>query len=360
MDVKKVAVIGAGNIGTQFGCLCAEKGYSTTMISSGDYGREVLLETVDERDRVTHAGKVNFSSDYGVLTECDVVFVTHPSFMFAELGKRLKDVLRPGTYLCVLPGTGGAEFFFRDCIKKGVVLCGLQRVPGVARLVEKGKRVRVSGLRDTLCLASIPAREAEIFAPFLSDLVGIRCETLPQYLCVTMTPSNPILHTTRLRTMFFDYEPGRKYDKNPLFYGEWTDRSSALLLLCDAEHQTLLRRMSGLDLSSVRSLVEHYDKSDTPEKMTKKLRSISSLHGISSPMIQTSDGWTPDFGSRYFSADFPYGLAIIEEFAKVVGVASPNITETMDWYCAVTGKGRTFFLKDFGITSLADVYDYYQ
>lgn len=359
MECKKIAVIGAGNIGTQFACLSAEKGYETVLFSSR-LTSDGTLEIVDERGPV-HRGKVaSVTSDPNELADCDVVFVAYPSFLFAELGKTLRDVLKEGTYLCVLPGTGGAEFFFSDCVKRGVILCGLQRVPGVARLVEYGKTVRVTGLRDRLHVATIPADRAEGFASFLGDLVEIECVALPNYLCVTMTPSNPILHTTRLRSMFSDYRPGMEYDENPLFYGEWTDASSELLLSCDAEHRALIERLAPMDLRSVKSLVEHYDGSDTPEKMTKKLRGISSLNNISSPMVRGKTGWIPDFSSRYFAADFPYGLAIIEEFAKVVGTPKKNIGETMDWYCSVTGKERTFFLRDFGLETKEDIYRYYQ
>ena len=107
----------------------------------------------------------------------------------------------------------------------------------------------------------------------MSEIWGIPCFPLPNYLSVTLTPSNPILHTTRLRTLFADYEEGKVYSRNTLFYGEWDGASSELLIKCDEELQKLIKVMDKLDLSAVRSLKIHYE-SGTVEAMTKKLCSI--------------------------------------------------------------------------------------
>ncbi len=159
--------------------------------------------------------------------------------------------------------------------------------------------------------------------------------------------------------MFADYSEGVLYDRNPLFYGEWSNESSRLLLACDGELQEMLRAMDRLDLSSVRSLRDHYE-SYSVEALTKKLCSIQSLHALSSPMTRVEGGWIPDFRSRYFTADFPYGLAIIEEFADVLGIQVPNIKDTMDWYRRVTGDQSGLKLSDYGINSIEDIYLLYQ
>jgi hypothetical protein len=39
----------------------------------------------------------------------------------------------------------------------------------------------------------------------------------------------------------------------------------------------------------------------------------------------------PDFHSRYFTEDFPYGLAIIHRLAHEKGVPSPSIDMVYDW-----------------------------
>ena len=355
----RIAVIGGGNIGTQVACVCAIKGYTVNVNSSKPELYNGTLEIVDENNNVSK-GNINLvtSSMRQTIEGCQIIFVTHPAFRLKEIANQMLPYIKKDMNIGVLPGTGGAEYAFRECIKKGATLFGLQRVPSVARLEQYGRRVRCEGLRSELFLASIPNSSATDLAEFMSDLWGIPCHILPNYLSVTLTPSNPILHTTRLRTLFSDYYEGKVYERNPLFYGEWSDDSSELLISCDSELQKMLKIMNKLDLNDVKSLKLHYE-SDTVEAMTAKLRSIKSLHNLLSPMKYVGGGWIPDFSSRYFTADFPYGLAIIEELAEILNYDAPNIRETMDWYRKVTGDTNKLNLKDYGINDIEDIYDLY-
>lgn len=357
---KKITVLGGGNIGTQFACVAASKGYEVCVYSSKVEKYDGQLTIVDGDNQVLYAARVvKVTNDLSeALADCDIAFVTLPSFMFPKLAKEMEPYVTEKLHIGAIPGTGGAEFSFSGCIRKGATLFGLQRVPCVARLVEYGKTVRVEGKRERLHLAAIPKEKTRELADFMSDLFDMPCDSLNNYLCVTMTPSNPILHTTRLCCMFGDYAKGVFYDRNPLFYGQWDEASAELLLACDAEHQMLLKKMDRLDLREVRSLREHYE-SDTAQQLTAKLSSIASLHNLSSPMIQVEGGWIPDFQSRYFTADFPYGLAIIEQIAQVVGVDVPNISKTMAWYRQVTGDQTALSLRDHGINCIEDIYGLY-
>lgn len=354
-----ITVIGGGNIGTQFACICAYKGYKVNVFTSKPELYDGVLEVVDEYDHVI-IGKINkATSDIKEAIDGNqILFITHPAFRLKEVANQILPYIKNKMKICVLPGTGGAEFAFRDCINAGAFLFGLQRVPSVARLEQYGKRVRCEGLRSSLHLASIPNDKANEMAELLTDLWSVPCNVLPNYLSVTLTPSNPILHTTRLRTLFEDYKPGKVYDRNPLFYGEWSDASSKLLISCDEELQSLLKVLNQLDLRDVKSLKLHYE-SNTVEEMTRKLSSIKSLHNLYSPMIKVDDGWIPDFSSRYFTADFPYGLAIIEELASILGCSVPNIVDTMDWYRRVTGDTNKLDLGSYGIHGIQDIYKMY-
>ena len=355
----RVAVIGGGNIGTQFACLCSSKGFKVNVHTSRPYEYDGELEIVDDNGRITTGKPDLITNDIGkAVSGCDVIFVTHPAFKLKETADNIMPYINKNIKIVVIPGTGGAEFSFYDCVKAGATLYGLQRVPSVARLEKYGKRVRCEGLREKLHISSFPLSDSREISGLLEYIFGIPCEILPNYLCVTLTPSNPILHTTRLCTLFSDYYEGKVYSQNPLFYGEWSDRSSELLLACDEELQQICKYVNNMDLTSVRSLKLHYE-SNTIYDMTKKIRSISSLHNLRSPLIRVENGWIPDFHSRYFTADFPYGLAIIEELAEIVGCNVPNINSTMDWYRKKTNDYNRLDLKQYGICSLENIYMYY-
>lgn len=241
---------------------------------------------------------------------------------------------------------------------RGAIIFGLQRVPGVARLVEYGKCVRATGYRDQLYVAALPHDETERCCEIIEGILDIRTSPLPNYLNLTLTPSNPILHTTRLRTLYGDYHDGVVYDHVPLFYEEWSDESSHLLLHCDDEVQEICRRLSMFDLTHVRSLRLHYE-SPTPEALTQKLRSIKSLHGLPSPTMSVEGGYIPDWNSRYFTADFPYGLSILVQIADLVGVEAPYMKATLDWYHEQTDHVLEFQFEQYGIHTLEDLIHFY-
>jgi len=76
-------------------------------------------------------------------------------------------------------------------------------------------------------------------------------------------------------------------------------------------------------------------------------------------MKQVKDGWIPDFQSRYFTADFPYGLAILEDLAKLLQLDVPNIRSTMQWYRHVTRNENQFRFADYGILEKDALYNFY-
>lgn len=268
------------------------------------------------------------------LKNAEYIWITLPAFMFVDVAGQMLPYVHAGQKIGVVPGSGGAEFAFRRVLEKGCVLFGLQRVHSIARLEQYGHSVYMLGRKKCLQLASIPAIETASIAKEVECLFDIPVEQLPNYLCVTLTPSNPILHTTRLYSMFRNYDAQTYYPRNILFYEEWDDASSEILFQCDKELQQICSALELLDLESVQSLPEYYE-SATAEQLTKKIRSISAFKGLLSPMKEVQDGWIPDFDSRYFRADFSYGLKIIKDIGQLADVATPAINQVWNWYCKV-------------------------
>ncbi len=161
--------------------------------------------------------------------------------------------------------------------------------------------------------------------------------------------------------MFQDYSDGIFYNRVPLFYEEWDDASSMILFECDREVQNICKALKDFDLSEVRSLKEHYGVK-TPLELTKKIRSIEGFKGIETPMKKIQDNkYIPDFTSRYFISDFPYGLRIIQQIACLAKVEIPSIEKVLKWFNQIQiteDKGLDF--KDYGINSLSDLIKYYK
>lgn len=355
-----ITIVGGGNIGTQFAVHCAQAGYRVTVFSSKPELFSHQLTAVDSDGNVTQQGSIHCatSDPKRAFSDADVIFVTVPPDCMISTAAKITPHVKAGTKIGLIPGTGGGECAFSKCLDKGAILFGLQRVPAVARLVEYGKCVCSTGYRQELFSAALPYRYTEECCALLSGIFHIPCSPLPNYLNLTLTPSNPILHTTRLRTLFADYTPGKAYDQIPLFYEHWTNDSSELLLLCDAEVQELCHALSQFDLTGVKSLKEHYE-SETAEQLTKKISGIASFRGLTSPQRRVSAGFVPDLDSRYFTADFPYGLAILVQICEMANVPAPHMKETLGWYFSLVGSKRTFQYADYGICNLRDFIDFY-
>ena len=269
----------------------------------------------------------------------DWVFVTHPSSRFSALASELVPLVEAGQKVVVVPGAD-AEFWFAGVVGKGAELLGLQRVHSIARLKERGRSVYQLGLKPSIQVGSIPSVSVGAVAGKLSDLFAMPVEVLPNYLIETLTPSNPILHTARLATMFRDWREGVFYDGNIPFYETWDDASSELMIACDGELQGLCRAIecvSSLDLAGVRPLTEHYESPDA-RAMTEKISHIPAFKGLGSPMKEVGPGrWVPDFTSRYFTADFAIGLRAIADLAEVFDVPHESIASVLAWYERASG-----------------------
>lgn len=358
-----IAVIGGGNIGTALTAEFSRKNHDVILYTSKahDFGEKLLVQ---EDDCQYESGDFRVTNDLQkALEDRELIIITIPANAVGNVAESMLEYVKAGMKILFLPGLGGMEFIFSEHIKKGAALLGLQRVPAVYRVIEPGKSVRVSGRRkEGLHLGTIPAKDAGRYAKEIEELFGMKCTALPNYLCVTLTPSNPILHTSRLYGLFKDYREGTFYERNILFYQEWDEFSSDILFKCDSELQNIIKELHELELSSVKSLKLHYE-SETTEALTKKITSIPSFAGLTSPMVEIAENkWVPDWNSRYFKADFPYGLAIIRGLAEIIDVDVPNIDKVLEWYSKVTNQeyyeNGQFSGKDLCNTGIPQCYGY--
>ena len=355
-----ITIVGGGNIGTQFAVHCAETGNKVKVFTSKSELFQKELKIVNENNEIIQRGEVELATnDPKVAFEnANIIFITYPAYLMKEISETILPYVKPNLKICLIPGTGGGECAFKECINKGAILFGLQRVPSVARLEEYGSTVKATGYRDELFVASLPHNEVNECAKIISNILKMKCTPMPNYLNLTLTPSNPILHTTRLKTIFKDYDKVKTYDSLPLFYEEWNDETSELLFKCDDEVQKICKSLKQFDLSYVKSLKIHYE-SDTPEKLTKKIRSIKGFKGLTTPSIKTDKGYIPDLHSRYFTADFPYGLSILVQIAKMLNISVPNMQETLNWYNNIKIVDGEYYFKEYGINNLDDFIIFY-
>lgn len=356
----RITVVGGGNIGTQFAVHCAEKGNDVTVYTSKPELYDGRLTIVDENGATTHEADVKLatSDPEAAFRNAELILVTAPASAMKNIAETIYSHSDSAPIIGVVPGNGGSECAFRKCVDRGNVYFAIERVPAVARLVQKGMIVKSTGYRNELHVAARPKKFARRCAELVEGIFGIRTTVVPNILNLTLTPSNPILHTTRLRTIFADWHDGDVYDAAPLFYEDWNDASSELLFACDEEVQNICLALPEFDLRFVKSLRMHYE-SPTVEAMTKKISSIPAFKGLTTPVVKVEDGYIPDLHSRYFTSDFSYGLTIIKQIADFADVQTPHIDATMAWYKNIAVEKEEFRFSEYGITNRNEFEQFY-
>ena len=370
-----ITVVGAGNMGLAIVSHIAFVGKHNVQL----YTNKSIPDTITMND--VEAGIYEDTSNFSVtdsaqvaFSNADIIMCTYPAFLRMPFIKEVEKYLKPGVKIGFFPGYGGAEYACKGLIEKGVVVFGMQRVPYVARC-EKNPDKFVAGIlskKKTLYLATIPYGFTEETAKQIGELLDIPCEPLKEYLSITLAPSNPLLHITGMYTAFKDYKPGDTYPSEIPFYEQWTDETSEILFDYDDEVQQICRALSPLDLADVVPLPIYYE-SPTPHDMTKKLQSIESFKAVRVPLKKENDSYIPDFGSRMFVEDFPFGVCILKAFALILGIDTPIIDMMLKFYKDLTGieyfEPNGSFGKDiletgipqnFGLNTKEDIISFYK
>ena len=286
------------------------------------------LEVTDSRGKV-YNGNLNIisNSPEEALKDCDIVFLCLPGFAIEGTLNSIKPYIGNAVVGSIVCSTG---FFFaaHRILGEDARLFGFQRVPYIARTKEYGHTANLLGYKPQLAIAVENVEDNEAFRQLVETLWMTPVKLLGSHYEVSLTNSNPILHTGRLYSMWKDWD-GEVYDHNILFYKEWTNEESQMLIDMDAEFMQLLDVLP-VTKGAIPSLLEYYESHDE-ESLTRKITSIPAFRNITSPMKEVDGGWVPDFESRYFTEDFPYGLKFIVELAKDKNIDCPNLNMVFEW-----------------------------
>lgn len=331
--MKRVCICGGGSLGHVIAGWLAAKGKARVNILTGKPERWHKIITVhlpEEESIVGTLAKVS-SDPAEVIPEADVVLFCYPGYLIAsELG-RIKPHLAPRAYVgSVFSSTG----FFFEALKNldaTQPLWGFQRVPFISRVAEYGSSANLLGYKPCYHIAVENTSEAykHAFGEMITEWFERPVHLLGNYYEASLTNSNPILHTSRLYTMFGGENEGRAYPRMIKFYEEWTVEAADMLIRMDEEFFRLLATLP-VSEGYLPTILNYYESHDAAS-LARKLSSIEGFKGITSPMKQTAEGWVPDFESRYFTEDFPYGLKYIWQLAKEQGIATPNIDKVYSW-----------------------------
>lgn len=331
--MKIITICGGGSLGHVIAGWISARGHAVVNILTNrpeKWNHEIKVDTPDGLVLGGEIAKISNKPD-DIIPESDVVLLCLPGFLIEGELHKIKNHLNPKTFVgSVFSSTG----FFFEAIKvlgDKQPLWGFQRVPFISRVEEYGKSAHLLGYKDghNIAIENVSNEEKVQFASMMQVWFERSITILNNYYEASLTNSNPLLHTSRLYTMFGGENEGKVFDQMIFFYEEWTEAAADMYIKMDEELFNLLKVLP-VSPNYLPTALDYYESHDA-KSLAAKLVSIKGFKGITSPMKQVDGGWVADFESRYFTEDFPFGLKYIWQLAHEKGISCPNIDKVYEW-----------------------------
>ena len=338
--MKKITICGGGSLGhVCIGFLSSQENISVNLLTNHPEKWNKDISVRDGNGKVFEGKLGTISSDpQEVIPDADVVILCLPGFLIKQTLEQIKPFLSEKTVVGTIVSSTGFFFFAHEVLGEKAKLFGFQRVPFIARVVEYGRSANLLGYKSSLNIAVENVEDCESFRAFVEKSFNTPVKLLQSFYEACLTNSNPILHTGRLYSMWHGWD-GTPYDHCILFYKEWTENAAQWLIDMDAEFMQLLNKLP-MNQKAVPSLLEYYESTDA-KSLAAKLSSIKAFETIKAPMKEVENGWIPDFESRYFTEDFPYGLHFIVNLARKHGIETPKIDVVYEWGMNICNQKRS-------------------
>lgn len=312
-----------------------------------------LVTVTNKFDGTRTVGKVDMvsSNPADVIPNSDLTIIPLPVFAHRPYLEAIAPHIDVGSAVGVLPGQGGTQWLakkiFGDKFSDITFFAG-DKLPYNARIDEFGKSVNLVGLKPKVGIATIPAGDAQRVADLCTKAFTGFWSGVPlaSILDVSLMPVNQCLHPSRMYDLFSQWDGKTIWEENPLFYDDMTDSATSIMHKVDDEIQAVaeaLRSKYGMDIDVPKvhpMLVSWYDESmiGDPTTLTSYFRTNKGYSGIGTPMAKVEGGWVPDFTTRYFTEDVPYGLCVTRGVATMAEVPTPTIDMLIEWAQKNMGK----------------------
>lgn len=336
-----ICIVGGGHIGTTLLCYIKHTypEHNVRLFTRRPDRFSEYLKCNDIERAISYSIKPDcISSDASIAAEeAEIVFIALPHFAVEKAFCDIAPYVSSDAFIGVLPGGGGCEFFFERYFDKRKTLFGFQRVPFTAKLGEYGVETNLKSWKPYSVVGTLQHNRLAAACEMI-EACGLKTKKASNFLEIALTPTNPILHTSRTFELFGKYEKDHVFTERQKFYVGWSDETSRTLFAMDAELHQLLDRLQefGVEVSAIRPLSEHYE-SETIEAMTRKINSIATFQSVYAPLVKLDNGYLADTSSRMFTEDFPWGLLVIRSYFDFFMIGAPTMDKVLKWYESYMG-----------------------
>lgn len=334
---QTICICGGGSLGHALAVTIGSKGCRVNMLSGKpeQWQKNMTAYDCNGHRIACTLNRVSGNAEE-VIPEADVVLLCVPGYLIESTVRKIKPFLKVGQLVGSVVCSNGFFWIARSILGDQIPLFGFQRVPFICRVKEYGKSVDIKGYKSQLKIGGLTnSDELKELALFFTEVLDTRTTTLNHFLEATLTNSNPILHPARIYAML-SAEEKDCFEKEILFYEEWDNKSSEVLIACDQEFQAILSKLP-VSRDEIPPLLAYYDSHDA-SSLTQKIHSIGAFKGIKMSMVKTEKGFQIDYSNRYFTEDIPYGLLIIKSFGILTNTPTPTIDDIILWIQPKIGK----------------------
>ncbi|MBR5640480.1 MAG: NAD/NADP octopine/nopaline dehydrogenase family protein [Muribaculaceae bacterium] len=336
-----VCICGGGSLGhTIVGFVASQEDYNVSVLTRHPEKWSKAIEVTDMNGHLFN-GKLSCATNDPslVVPNAHIVLLCLPGYAIKDTLQQIRPYLSDTTFIGTVVSSTGFFFMAAEVLASDISVFGFQRVPFIARTKEYGKSANLLGYKPSLSVAienTADGKKRE-FVSLLERIFHVPVRLLGSHYEVSLTNSNPLLHTSRIYTMWKDWKPGVKYDRCPMFYADWTIDAAHYYIEMDREFQAMLKLLPVAD-NAIPNVLDYYESHDE-QSLRNKLASIPAFKSLVAPMIgNDDDGYEPDFSSRYFTEDFPYGLYSIVKVARDLHFSTPIIDEVYNWGMDMIGQ----------------------
>jgi hypothetical protein len=361
MNMLKVAICGGGRTGHLNAILFKQLPDVQVSLLTGNrdivdhHARQIPMQALMPDGSTLSARPDRVTTEANVAVEdADIVIITVPAHARPQVLQDIAPHLsttKP-VYIGAIPGFCGFDWLAQATLadKPNLVIWGMKDVPHTAFDLKPGRSVKMGGGKSQLYVAT-HARETQAsrqqLQHRLSRLYGPCVTLLDHYLEITLTPGNPIMHSSVIYGLIGPYGQWHRkiFPQRLCWWTECPELGAYFLERMDEESQNLCAVISqrmGIDLSSVKSLkqeiVEAYgEQIRDRSSMLSILRTNRAYNDILAPMVPADGnraGYVIERQSRAFNEDVAYGLVLLVEMAKRFELKVPYIEEVLQWSIA--------------------------
>lgn len=305
--------------------------------------KRFITATIGEKKLYGRPDKVSkFAKD--VCKEADLILMPLPAFAHEPTLLQIAPFLKEEVIIGAIPARSGFEYaalkILEDNKKEKVNIFGMQTLPWACRIKEYASKVDILGKKESVGMAVFPYKITSELASFLTGLLDLKIEPLPNMLTLSLANVGQIIHPGIMYGLFKGKEE-LKYRKEeiPLFYQGVTKEIAKTLKEMSDEILLLTKEIKNIDKSinlnhvlGLKDWLIYSYKDSIADKSTLQscLVTNRAYQGLRAPAKRIdNDYFLADFQARYLTEDVPYGLVVTKAIAQLAKVDMPVIDEVI-------------------------------